>query len=88
MTIQAKRPSKGKMPSKQDETPEEMRDRLMRDVTEVGEKEEEPPAQAKMKRLNVEIEESLAKRLKIKAAQEGRSIADITRAALIDHLNK
>jgi len=64
-----------KRPSQGDAT----RDRLMRDVTEETEKK---------RRLNAEIEDSLYRRIKVRAAEEGRTISDITREIWIEYLSK
>lgn len=64
-----------KRPSKGEET----RKKIMAEVTEYNEKK---------CRLNADIEESLYKRVKIRAAEEGRSISDITRTLLIEYLSK
>ena len=54
------------------------RQRILKEVTEATERK---------KRLNAEIEESLYKRIKMKAAEEGRSISDITRDLWTDYLS-
>lgn len=41
----------------------------------------------KKKRLNAEIEEDIYRQIKIKSAEEGRSISDITRDLWTDYLN-
>lgn len=64
-----------KRPSKADDT----RQRLMQDVTDMGEKK---------RRLNADIEESLYRRIKGRAAEEGRTIADITRELWLEYLSK
>lgn len=63
-----------KRPSKGDEA----RKRIMQDVTETSEKK---------RRLNAEIEDSLYRRIKIRTAEEGRSISDITRALWVEYLS-
>ncbi|HXI14664.1 MAG TPA: hypothetical protein VNM92_18755 [Thermoanaerobaculia bacterium] len=63
-----------KRPSKGDEA----RRRIMHDVTETSEKK---------RRLNAEIEDPLYRRIKIRAAEEGRSISDITRALWLEYLS-
>ena len=68
-------PLTAKRPSKGDET----RQRIMQEVTDATEKK---------RRLNAEIEESLYRRIKIKAAQEGRSISDITRELWVEYLSE
>lgn len=65
-----------KRPSRGDEA----RQRILKEVTEV--------AAEKKKRLNAEIEESLYKRIKMKSAEEGRSISDITRDLWSEYLSK
>lgn len=69
MALTAKRPSKG----------DEIRTKIMQDVTESHEKK---------RRLNADIEETLYKRIKIRAAEEGRTISDITRELWLDYLSK
>ena len=64
-----------KRPSRGDEA----RQRILKEVTETTEKK---------KRLNAEIEESLYKRIKMKAVEEGRSISDITRDLWSEYLSK
>ena len=64
-----------KRPSRGDEA----RQRILHEVTETTEKK---------KRLNAEIEESLYKRIKMKAVEEGRSISDITRDLWSMYLSK
>lgn len=54
------------------------RQRILNEVTETTERK---------KRLNAEIEESLYKRIKMKAAEEGRSISDITRDLWTEYLS-
>lgn len=41
-----------------------------------------------LKRLNVDIEASLYKRIKARAVEEERTISDITREMWIEYLNK
>lgn len=58
---------------------EDSRMRLMQEVTgDTGRK----------RRLNAEIEESLHKRIKMCAAEEGRTISEITRSLWLEYLNK
>ncbi|MCE8000867.1 MAG: hypothetical protein HEP70_18605 [Rhodobiaceae bacterium] len=64
-----------KRPSRGDAT----KQRLLQDVTDTREPK---------KRLNAEIEESLYRQIKTKAAQEGRNISEITRALWIEYLSK
>lgn len=64
-----------KRPSRGDET----RKRILHEVTETTEKK---------KRLNAEIEETLYRRIKIKAVEEGRSISDITRDLWSEYLSE
>jgi len=55
------------------------RGRLMREVAgETGRK----------RRLNAEIEESLHRRIKVRAAEEGRTVSEITRDLWIGYLDK
>ena len=58
---------------------ENNRDRLVQEVTREAER---------MRRLNANIEDSLYRRIKIKAAEEGRTIAEITRELWIEYLSK
>lgn len=43
---------------------------------------------APMRRLSIEIEDSLHRRIKIRAAEEGRTVSEITRQLWIEHLCK
>ena len=42
----------------------------------------------KKRRLNTEIEESLHKKIKVRAAEEGKTISEITRSLWIEYLKK
>ena len=64
-----------KRPSKGDET----KTRILKEVKDVTEKK---------KRLNVDIEESLYKKIKMRSAEEGRSVTDITRDLWVEYLSK
>ncbi|MGR3436917.1 MAG: hypothetical protein ACU0CO_18845 [Shimia sp.] len=64
-----------KRPSRRDET----RSKLMRDVTETIERK---------RRLNAEIEDGLYRRIKARAAEDGRTISDITRELWIEYLSR
>lgn len=64
-----------KRPSKGDET----RARLLRDVADTAEKK---------RRLNADVEDSLYRQIKIRAAEEGRTISDITRSLWFEYLSK
>ena len=64
-----------KRPSRGDAT----RQRLMENVTETTEKK---------RRLNAEIEDSLYRKIKMRAAEEGRTISEITRTLWIEYLSK
>ena len=64
-----------KRPSRGDEA----RKRILHEFTETTEKK---------KRLNAEIEETLYRKIKIKAVEEGRSISDITRDLWSEYLSK
>lgn len=64
-----------KRPSRGDAT----RQRLMSDVTEAAEKK---------RRLNADIEDTLYRRIKMQAAEEGRTISEITRTLWIEYLSK
>ena len=69
MTLSIKRPSKG----------DEMRQRIMEQVTEGVEKK---------RRFNADIPESLLRRMKIRGLEEGRSVAEITRELWHEYLSK
>ena len=64
-----------KRPSQRDE----IKTRLLSDVAETKEKK---------RRLNAEIEDSLYRRIKGRAAEEGRTISNITRDLWIEYLCK
>lgn len=64
-----------KRPSRGDET----RARLLRDVADTIEKK---------RRLNADIEDSLYKQIKMHAAEEGRTISEITRSLWVEYLSK
>ena len=64
-----------KRPSRSDET----KSKLMRDVTETAERK---------RRLNAEIEDGLYRRIKARAAEDGRTISDITRELWIEYLSR
>ena len=64
-----------KRPSRRDET----KTKLMRDVTETSERK---------RRLNAEIEDRLYRRIKARAAEDGRTISDITRELWLEYLSK
>ena len=66
-------PLTAKRPSRGDEA----RKRIMQDIKEGSEKK---------RRLNAEIEDTLYRRIKIKAAEENRTISDITRELWIEFL--
>lgn len=66
---------RAKRPSKGDEA----RNRIMDEVTEASEKK---------RRLNVDVEASLYRRIKVKAVEEDRSISDITRDLWVEYLSK
>ena len=65
-----------KRPSRGDEA----RQRILQEVTET--------VPEKKKRLNAEIEESLYRKIKMKAVEEGRTISDITRDLWAEYLSK
>ena len=69
MALSSKRPSQR----------DEVKTRLLNDVTETNEKK---------RRLNAEIEESLYRRIKGRAAEEGQTISSITRDLWIEYLSK
>ena len=62
-----------KRPSRGDEA----RKRIMQDIKEGSEKK---------RRLNAEIEDSLYRRIKIRAAEENRTISEITRELWLEDL--
>lgn len=64
-----------KRPSRGDE----VRKRILHEVTETTERK---------KRLNAEIEETLYRRIKMKAVENGRTISDITRELWVEYLSK
>lgn len=64
-----------KRPSKGDEA----RQRIMEQVVDSEEKK---------RRLNAEIEDSLYRRIKMRAAEEGRTISEMTREMWIEYLSK
>ena len=64
-----------KRPSQRDE----IKTRLLNDVAETKEKK---------RRLNAEIEDSLYRQIKGRAAEEGRTISSITRDLWIEYLSK
>ena len=64
-----------KRPSQRDA----VKTRLLSDVTETYEKK---------RRLNAEIEDSLYRRIKGRAAEEGQTISSITRDLWIEYLSK
>lgn len=64
-----------KRPSRGDEA----RQRILQEVTGTNEKK---------KRLNAEIEETLYRKIKIRAVEEGRSISDITRSLWAEYLSR
>ena len=69
MALSSKRPSQR----------DEIKAKLLNDVTETNEKK---------RRLNAEIEESLYRRIKGRAAEEGRTISSITRDLWFEYLSK
>ena len=69
MALSSKRPSQR----------EEIKSKLLNDVTETNEKK---------RRLNAEIEDSLYRRIKGRAAEEGQTISSITRSLWIEYLSK
>ena len=64
-----------KRPSQRDE----IKTKLLNDVAETNEKK---------RRLNAEIEESLYRRIKGRAAEDGLTISSITRDLWIEYLSK
>lgn len=69
MALSSKRPSQR----------DEIKSKLLNDVTETNEKK---------RRLNAEIEDSLYRRIKGRAAKEGQTISSITRKLWIEYLSK
>lgn len=55
------------------------REKLLKEVTDTSEKR---------RRLNTDIEDSLYKKIKIQAIEEGRSISEITRQLWVEYLSK
>ena len=64
-----------KRPSRRDET----KTKLMREVTETTERK---------RRLNAEIEDGLYRKIKARAAEDGRTISDITRELWLEYLSR
>ena len=64
-----------KRPSRGDE----VRQRILNEVTETS---------GRKRRLNAEIDEEAYRKIKMKAAEEGRSISDITRDLWNEYLSK
>ena len=64
-----------KRPSRRDET----KSKLMREVTETTERK---------RRLNAEIEDGLYRKIKARAAEDGRTISDITRELWVEYLSR
>ena len=64
-----------KRPSRGDDA----RKRILHEITETTEKK---------KRLNAEIEETLYRKIKMRAVEQGRSISDITRDLWSEYLSK
>ena len=69
MALSSKRPSQR----------DEIKSKLLNDVTETNEKK---------RRLNTEIEDTLYRRIKGRAAEEGRTISSITRDLWVEYLSK
>lgn len=55
------------------------REKLLKEVTDTSEKK---------RRLNTDIEDSLYKKIKIQAIEEGRSISEITRQLWLEYLSR
>ncbi|MDY6980131.1 MAG: plasmid partition protein ParG [Pseudomonadota bacterium] len=60
--------------------PSKLKEELLQDVRS---QDDEPK-----KRLNLDVEASLHRRMKAQAVNEGRSVADITRALWAEYLSK
>lgn len=58
---------------------DDARKRILHEITETTEKK---------KRLNAEIEETLYRKIKMRAVEEGRSISDITRDLWSEYLSE
>ena len=58
---------------------EEARTRILKEVTEAG---------GKMRRLNVELDQSLYRQIKRQAVEDDRTISEITRELWIVYLSK
>jgi len=54
------------------------REKLLKEVTDMSEKK---------RRLNTDIEDSLYKKIKIQAIEEGRSVSEITRQLWVEYLS-
>lgn len=66
---------KANRPSKGDEA----RRKIMEDITDISEPK---------RRLNVDVEDSLYRRIKVRVAEEGKTITEITRDLWIEYLSK
>lgn len=66
---------KANRPSKGDET----RKKIMQDITNTSEPK---------RRLNVDVEDSLYRRIKVRAAEEGKTITEITRNLWVEYMRK
>lgn len=66
---------KANRPSKGDEA----RRKIMEDITDISEPK---------RRLNVDVEDSLYRRIKVRVAEEGKTITEVTRDLWIDYLSK
>ena len=64
-----------KRPSRRDET----KTKLMREVMETA---------GHKRRLNAEIEDGLYRKIKARAAEDGRTISDITRELWLEYLSR
>ena len=64
-----------KRPTRRDET----KDKLLSEVTETTERK---------RRLNAEIEDRLYRKIKARAAEDGRTISDITRELWVEYLSR
>ena len=64
-----------KRPSRRDET----KSKLLHEVTETSERK---------RRLNAEIEDGLYRKIKTRAAENGRTISDITRELWLEYLSR
>lgn len=58
---------------------DKIKSKLLHDITETDEKK---------RRLNIEMEDTFYRRIKSRAAEEGRTISSITRELWVEYLSK